>query len=328
MEPGPVLRCILLTLALAGAGAPAHGQEVLSAERERALAAGATFRECDLCPEMVVVPAGSFTMGSPASESGRNTWEGPQHVVTLARQFAVGKLEVTLDQFAAFVRDSGYREGMRCWTFESGSFDERSGRSWRNPGFAQGGDHPATCLSWNDANAYVSWLHRKTGKSYRLLSESEWEYAARGRTAPGPAPRFPFGDDEKALCANANGLDQTAKAEFPSGTGSWTFLACSDGYAFTAPTGKFPANAFGLHDVLGNVKEWTQDCFHQGKGYEDAPTDGSAWTSLEPCPVRIVRGGSWLSYGRLLRVAFRFRSGAADRANDIGVRVARTLLGP
>jgi formylglycine-generating enzyme required for sulfatase activity len=316
-----------LALQLAVA-APAAAQQPLAPERERALAAGESFRECDGCPEMVAVPAGSFTMGSPANEGGRNTWEGPQHLVTIPRPFAVGKFEVTVDQFSAFVRETSYVEATRCWTYENGTFDERLGRSWRRPGFPQEGDHPAACLSFEDATAYADWLRRKIGKTYRLLSEAEWEYAARGRTAPGPAPRFPFGDDEAAMCANANGLDQTARAAIRVSGGAWNFLPCSDGYVFTAPIGKFAPNAFGLHDMIGNVKEWTQDCFHPGKGYEGAPVDGSAWTSLGACSLRVVRGGSWLSYARLLRVAFRFRNGPTDYANDVGLRVARTLAGP
>jgi formylglycine-generating enzyme required for sulfatase activity len=323
-------RFIALALALAALvyTPPVRAQQPLALEREYALTRGETFRECADCPEMVVVPAGAFTMGSPVSEPGRNTWEGPQHVVTFARPFAVGKFEITVDQFAAFVRETGYSDGSRCWTFENGAFAERSDRSWRNPGFPQEGNHPAACLSFDDAVAYVNWLRTKTGKSYRLLSESEWEYAARGHTGTGPAPRYFFGVEANALCTFANGLDQTARAALRNGTHTWTFLACRDGHVFTAPVGKLAANAFGLHDVLGNVKEWTEDCFHQGKGYDGAPNDGSPWTSLSPCATRITRGGSWLGFGRLLRVAFRYRSSAADRANDIGLRVARTLRSP
>jgi formylglycine-generating enzyme required for sulfatase activity len=276
---------------------------------------------------MVVVPAGSFTMGSPDSEKGRNSWEGPQHVVTFARPFAVGKLEVTVDQFAAFVRETGYDAGSTCWTYEEGKFDSRTGRSWRNPGFAQDGSHPAACLSWHDAKAYADWLARKTGgKDYRLLSEAEWEYAARARTTPGTGSRYAFGNDENALCAHGDGLDQTAKRTFP-GTEAWTFLPCSDGYATTAPTGKYTANGFGLHDMQGNVKEWTLDCYQEGLGYRGAPTDGSAWTS-GGCRSRVLRGGSWLGYARLLRVAFRFTAAPGERLNDVGIRVARTLHAP
>jgi formylglycine-generating enzyme required for sulfatase activity len=277
---------------------------------------------------MVVVPAGSFTMGSPAVEPGRNSWEGPQHVVTFARPFAVGKFEVTVDQFAAFVRDTSHGTGSACWTFENGKFDMRGSRSWRDPGFAQDGTYPATCLSWHDAGAYVAWLARKTGgKSYSLLSESQWEYAARAQSTPGSGPRFSFGDDERTICANANALDQTAKATL-RGTADWQFVACTDGYAYTAPVGSFAANNFGLHDMHGNVKEWTLDCYPENVGYVGAPVDGTAWTTTGGCRARVLRGGSWLSYARLLRVSFRYKGGESDRANDIGLRVARPLMAP
>ena len=308
----------LLPLTIFGAAVLA---EPLSGERERALAAGDSFTECDGCPAMVVVPAGSFTMGSPDNETGRNSWESPQRVVTFARPFAVGKFEVTVDQFAAFVQDTGYRAGAGCWTFENEKWDSRRDRSWRNPGYVQDGSHPAACLSWKDAKAYVDWLAKKTGKGYRLLSEAEWEYAARATTTPESEARYGFGDDDEALCANGNGLDQAAKRPFPA---TWAFLPCSDGYTYTAPAGRFAANGFGLHDMLGNVKEWTEDCYHESQGYRGAPVDGSAWTSGE-CRRRVLRGGSWLSYARLLRAAFRFKAAADGRYNDLGVRVARTL---
>src|SRR5262249_26029320 len=139
------------------------------------LKAGDEFKDCDVCPEMVVVPAGSFTMGSPESEKGRNSWEGPQHAVTFARPFAIGKIEGTVDQFPASVQETHYDAAPACWTFENGKFDMRSGRSWRDPGFVQGGSNPATCLSWRDGQAYVGWLEKKTGKGYRLPTEAEWE---------------------------------------------------------------------------------------------------------------------------------------------------------
>jgi formylglycine-generating enzyme required for sulfatase activity len=315
----------LLACLIAG---PVSADQPLSAERERTLAAGDSFRECVGCPEMVVVPAGSFTMGSAESEKGRNTWEGPTHTVTFARPFAVAKHELTVDQFAAFVRETGYKPGTTCWTFEGGTVEQRNGRGWNDPGYPKNGAHPAACVSWRDAKAYVEWLGRKSGgKAYRLLSEAEWEYAARARTSPSPVPRFSFGDDENAICGHANALDQTAKGSFGGAAGKWDFVECSDGHAYTAPAGSFAGNPFGLHDMHGNVKEWTEDCFHEGKGYRGAPADGSPWVTAD-CRLRVQRGGSWLSYARLLRAAMRFRGGPDDRANDIGVRVARTLMGP
>ena len=209
----PRLRALLSTLAPATCLVSALAlAQPLSPDREHTLTPGATFTECEHCPEMVVVPAGSFTMGSPHDESGRNSWEHPQHVVTIPRPFAIGKFEVTVEQFAAFVRDSAYRGGESCWTFENRKFDLRPNRSWRNPGYDQNGSHPATCLSWNDARAYVDWLAKKTGKSYRLLSEAEWEYAARAATTPEEATRYGFGDENEAICRHGNGFRSDWKA--------------------------------------------------------------------------------------------------------------------
>ena len=180
---------------------PAMAQSPLSAGRERALKPGDTFKECDACPEMVVVPAGSFAMGSPNNEKARDNNEGPQHQVTITRSFAFGKFEVTVDQFVAFVQETGHDTGSTCDIWQDGKWAERSGYSWRKPGFAQSGSHPAACLSWDDAKAYLSWLSRKTGKIYRLPAEAEWEYAARA----GTTTRFYFGDDSKDTAGMATG---------------------------------------------------------------------------------------------------------------------------
>lgn len=297
--------------------------QVLTPERERELRPRDSFRECDICPEMVVIPAGSFTMGSPNRERYRDRSEGPQHVVTFKRPFVVGKFEVTVDQFTAFVSETGYDAGALCWTIEDGKAVERDGRSWRNPGYSQTGSHPASCLSWNDAKAYVTWLSAKTGKDYRLLSEAEWEYAARARTQPGSSPPFFFGDTEDAICQHGNGADQTAKrtGSFPK---NQTFLSCSDGYPYAAPVGSFSANGFGLYDVLGNVWEWVEDCWNDS--YRGAPTSGSAWISGD-CRKRVLRGGAWDDYPKYLRAADRYWGFTGDRG-IMGTRVARTLANP
>jgi formylglycine-generating enzyme required for sulfatase activity len=257
---------------------PPSGDGPLTAEQERALKPKDTFRECRDCPEMVVVPEGRFTMGSPAGEEERDKDEGPQHVVTIAKPFAVGKLHVTRDQFAAFVRKTGYAASATC---------SRANGSWRDPGFAQEGSHPVVCMSWDDAKAYVAWLAKETGKPYRLLSEAEWEYAARGRTSPGAYPRFWYGDDETESCRYGN--SQTS--------------ACNDGYKYTSPAGNYAPNAFGLYDMAGNAWQWTADCYHDS--YNGAPADGSAWTSGGCNNGRVVRGGSWYGDPRLQRTALR-----------------------
>jgi formylglycine-generating enzyme required for sulfatase activity len=280
-----------------------------------------TFKECDKCPEMVVVPAGSFTMGSPGSEPGRGVDEAPQHQVTIAKPFAVGKFAITVDQFAAFAAETKFDAGSNCLTLEDGKPEDRQGRSWHNPGFSQEGSHPAVCLSWNDAVAYVAWLSRKTGKAYRLLTEAEWEYAARARTQPGQYPLYFFGNDLKDLCRHGNVADQTANHRVAGIEGSTT-AACDDGYAYTSPVGSFAPNGFGLYDMSGNAWQWTQDCYHDS--YKGASADGAAWTAGD-CGSHVLRGGSWIDPPVNLRAAIRIWDNSDDRTSSGGFRVARSL---
>lgn len=275
---------------------------------------GQTFRDCADCPEMVVIPAGSFTMGSPASEASRDNDEGPQRV-TFARDFAVGRFEVTRGQYAAFVRATGRADGGDCFTVNaSGSSEQTASATWRNPGFTQGEDHPVVCVSWEDARAYVAWLNTQTRGGYRLLSEAEWEYAARADT---PTP-FVWGSDANGGCAFANGADATARARYST----WSTSTCSDGALNTSAAGSYRANAFGLSDMIGNVWEGTQDCY---AGSLDAvPSNGSA-NETGSCSDRVNRGGSWLSIPRYLRSAFRNGDSPSDRFDYMGFRVARTL---
>jgi formylglycine-generating enzyme required for sulfatase activity/uncharacterized caspase-like protein len=293
---------------------PPRPGTALTAAQERGLKAKDTFRECADCPEMVVVPAGSFTMGSPEGEKDRSSSEGPQHEVRIGR-FAMGKLHVTRDQFAAFVSETRYQASSTCYKWAAGRTNDGS---WRDPGFTQEGSHPVVCVTWDDANAYVQWVAKKTGKTYRLLSEAEFEYAARGRTSPGVYPRFWFGDDEKELCRNANGADQKARDGIAAAK-TWTIAPCDDGYAYTSPAGHYQPNAFGLYDMAGNAWQWTADCWHEN--YNGAPADGSAWTTT--CGRgRVVRGGSWYSPPRDLGATARVDSGTLIY---VGFRVARTL---
>jgi formylglycine-generating enzyme required for sulfatase activity len=311
---GPCGGATMVSLASRAAGP-------LSAGEECALKPKAVFRECAQCPEMVVVPAGSFTMGSPAGEEGRYGDEGPQHVVKIGRPFAVGQFHVTVDQFAAFVAETRYDAGSKCLAWNGDQWVEKQGGSWRNPGFAQNGSHPTVCVNWNDAKAYVDWLVRKTGKPYRLLTEAEWEYAARARTEPGAYPRFWFGNEEKDLCRYGNGADQTAKTVVP-GAKDWPAAPCSDGYAYTSPARAFPANGFGLLDMFGNAWQWTEDCYHES--YDGAPADGSAFTTGD-CSRHILRGGSWYYVPRLLRAADRNGNTPVYRSSFYGFRLGRTL---
>ncbi len=273
---------------------------------------GDTFRDCEVCPEMVVLPAGKFTMGSPEEERGRDDDEGPQHRVTILKPFAVGKYEVTLGQYAEFIRETKHK---------AGNCDVPIGKSWNDPGFEQSNDHPVVCVSWDDASTYAYWLSMKTGHEYRLLTEAEWEYAARA----GTTTAYHFG---RMLLGN--------QANYDNNEG-------------TVAVGSFPANAFGLHDMHGNVWEWVEDCWHDD--YTDAPTNGSAWLSkcrkgneddckaysensdwFRQCKewfvgkeLRVLRSGSWHEESEVLRSALRDGNNAASRYNNNRFRVARTL---
>ncbi len=244
-------------------------------------AVGDVFRDCPHCPEMVVVPAGSFTMGSPSSEAGRDGDEGPQRRVDIPSPFAVGMYEVTFAEWDACVSGEG------C-----------DGHHPDDEGWGRGG-RPVIHVSWDDAQAYASWLSRETGEDYRLLSEAEWEYVARA----GTATRYWWG----------NGI----------GSNRANCASCGAGYANTVPVGSFSANAFGLHDVHGNVYEWVEDCWHDS--YVGAPRDGTAWFGGRggDCSYRVLRGGSWSNNPRYLRSANRGRDGSGDRDDNDGFRVAR-----
>ena len=297
-------------------------REAVEAERRREREPGRRFRDCDACPEMVVVPAGSYMMGSPSGEEGRLDSEGPRHRVTIAEPFAVGVHEVTRGEFARFAAATNRSRDDSCWTDEEGKWAGRNGRHWRSPGFEQTDRHPVVCVSWDDARAYARWLSRETGERYRLLSESEWEYVARGGTR---TARY-WGESESGQCRHANAADFTAKRyglDMTQYVPDWTIVSCDDGYYHTAPAGTFARNNFGLHDVLGNAWEWVQDCWHDG--YGGAPSDSRAWESGGDCDGRVPRGGSWLNSPRNLRSAFRFRFPSGTRSNYIGFRVARTL---
>ena len=260
--------------------------EILEAERlEKQLAdeVGKTFRDCFECPEMVVVPAGTFNMGSNASEKGRNDDEGPVHQVTISVPFAVGKYEVTFSEWDVCVAAGG------CGGYRLD--DEGWGR----------GNRPVINVVWEDAYAFVHWLSSETGKQYRLLSESEWEYVARA----GTTGSFNFG------------------SKISKDLASYFRFTFSNARIKTFPVGSFPPNRFGLHDMHGNVYEWVEDCWHEN--YVGAPVNGSVWMSGGDCNKRVLRGGSCLSKPRDLRAANRDGDGTGDRYKDVGFRVARTL---
>ena len=279
------------------------------------LASGTIFRDCAECPEMVLLPEGSFEMGSSPSEPERWDNEGPRHRVRIGYRFAVGRYEVTVGEFGRFAAATGHETTEPCWAGEDGTWRSNPDRSWRDPGFPQGNRDPVVCVSWDDALAYANWLRLESGEDYRLLTEAEWEYAARAQT---PSPRYwDGGPDEQ--CQHANGAD-LALTRLSDG---WNWGAsCDDGAAHAATVGSYAPNDFGLHDMLGNVWEWVEDCWNDG--YTDAPADGSARTSGD-CSNRTARGSSWSNGPRFLRLAVRRGNETAARVDVYGFRVARTV---
>jgi formylglycine-generating enzyme required for sulfatase activity len=258
-------------------------------------AAPAVLRDCaKVCPEMVVVPAGRFMMGTGPAEAERMggaadryiAWEQPQHPVTIARPFALGRYPVTRGEYARFAADVG---------------PETAGEGWRAPGIPQTDRDPVVKVSWKQAQAYVAWLSRKAGHPYRLPSEAEWEYAARAGTTT-PWWWGAEADGGHAIC---------------DGCGTqW------DG-SQTGPVDALPPNPWGLYDTLGNALEMTQDCWHAS--YVGAPSVGSAWVSGGDCSLRVSRGGAWTLDPRYARSAARSRDGEDYQGDMLGFRVARDL---
>lgn len=287
-----------------------------------ALAAGRSFRDCSNgCPEMMVVPQGKFTMGAAAGEEGNlpDPYRGhsvPQHVVTIRHKFAIGKFDVTRDEYAQFVAETHRPDPDSCITLTASATFVPTNGNWHSPGFPQTGRDPVVCVSWDDAQGYVSWLSAKAGHAYRLPTETEWEYAARAGTTTAR-----YGSDNPAeICRYTNVGDLDYSELHPGDTG--VNRACRDGYAFTSPVGSFPPNQFGLYDMLGNVMDWTEDCWNIS--YRGAPTDRTAWLTGD-CSRRVVHGGSWDADLRVVRSAMRRGILTSNRNTTFGFRVARTL---
>jgi formylglycine-generating enzyme required for sulfatase activity len=264
------------------------GLNVLSGSDEASLKQKADFRECEKCPEMIVVPAGSFGMGSDDDGPKRASTEAPRHKVTFAHAFAVGRFAVTFEQWDACVDDGGCN-GYKPW-------DNGWGR----------GKRPAINISWSDAKSYVAWLSERTGKPYRLLSEAEREYVTRA----GTSSTFWWGASISRRQANYDdktGQDKTSKG--------------SSGQR-TIPVDSYQPNPWGLYQVHGNIWEWVEDCLNEG--YAGAPTDGTAWMTGH-CDRRVLRGGSWVSSANAVEAGSRYGVQAEGRVSNVGFRVARTL---
>ena len=274
---------------------------------------GTMFRDCPTCPAMTIVPAGRFKQGS-ASAAGAAANETPQHWVIIGRPFAMSTDAVTVDEFGRFIAATA-RDMRGCDTYD-GTWQHRPEKNWKDPGFSQTGMHPVTCVSFNDAEAYAKWLSAETGFRYRLPSASEWEYAARA----GAEVAQPWSPNEFGACAFANVADRSAVHRYPG----WQIFPCDDGYVNTSPVGSFKPNPFGLSDMLGNVFQWTQDCWHSD--YVGAPVDGSARTD-GTCAARELRGGSWFSSPAYVRVNYRNHFAVDYRTSSVGIRLVR-VTGP
>lgn len=276
------------------------------------LAPGQRVRDCAGCAELVVIPAGTFLMGSLEDEPGRAPAEGPRHRVAIA-SFALARYDVTVAEWRRFVTATRRPVAHGC---EWAGFprDQSARASWRDLGFAQADNHPVVCVSWKDAQAYVDWLSKRTRKHYRLPTEAEWEYAARA----GAATVYPWGDEASHDRANY-GAEQCC-SERASGADTWLY---------TSPVGSFPPNAFGLYDMQGNAWQWVQDCYVDS--YANAPVDGTA-VETSNCAFRVLRGGTWGDPPRLIRPAFRnwappprWPSTWEYRSGGVGFRVARSI---
>jgi formylglycine-generating enzyme required for sulfatase activity len=289
---------------------PCEGVELeIGGREQRCLkpGAGQSFKDCPDCPEMVVVPAGGFTMGTPPHEEVATELEREDQVrVSVLRPFAVGRYAVTRGEFAAFVAATAHNTDGGCYRFDGSGWKREADRNWRSAGFKQDDRHPAVCVSWNDAKAYAAWLSSSTGKNYRLLSEAEREYVARaGSTTP-----FWWGTAISTDQANYDG-----RITYAGGAkGEWRQA--------TVPVDSFAANRWGLTNVHGNVWEWTEDCWNEKNAGN--PGDGLARVTGD-CTLHVIRGGSWNNAPHSIRSARRNRNPSASRDGYIGLRVARTL---
>jgi formylglycine-generating enzyme required for sulfatase activity len=273
-------------------------------------APGQVFRDCPTCPLMKVLAAGGFQQGTPAGADAL-AFEMPQHKVTIARTFAAGVYDVTVGEYSQFVAATGVGANS-CATYD-GAWRVNPSVTWRNAIESQTPSHPVSCVSWQDAKDYAAWLSHTTHQTYRLPSASEWEYAARA----GSAAQVPWTTPAEA-CSYANVADQTAARHYPG----WKVLPCADEFVQSAPVGSFKENAFGLYDMLGNVFQWTEDCWTDN--YQGAPIDGSA-QSAGDCTQHELRGGSWFTQPDFVRTSYRNRFESNYRSTSIGFRLIREI---
>ncbi|MCY2955351.1 MAG: formylglycine-generating enzyme family protein [Planctomycetota bacterium] len=252
--------------------------------------------------KLVQIPTGKFLMGSPQTERGRVNNE-IQHEVTISKPFYMGVTHVTVDQFAAFVKDSGYKTDAEKAGRSLGvdikdgklAFKPMDGVSWRNPSFDQKGDYPVVAVSWNDAQVFCDWLSKKSGKTVVLPTEAQWEYACRA----GTKTAYLWGDNPDDGKGWANCADQSLKKKSPKFFDE-LFFSWNDGFAFTSPVGSLKANAFGLYDMNGNAWQWCQD---RPRDYDQGVSTDP--TGADTGSLRVLRGGSWFNYPAVCRSAYR-----------------------
>jgi len=287
--------------------------------------AAAPGRDCDACPELALIPPGQFRLGSApdAPELDPATGESPAVALSFTRPFLMARREVTVGEFRRYVEATGAEPAIGCRVWLGGGWVEERDRGWRDPGFPQPlrDDDPVVCVSWEDARAYADWLSQQSGKRYRLPSEAEWEYAARGGTS---FPRY-WGEhdsrEDVALslaCDHANVYDASAVEALRL---PWPNARCNDRAPLVAPAAQYRPNAFGMFDIIGNVREWVMDCYTAS--YLGRPEDARAWTWQGGCERRSVRGGSWASRPRDARAPARGAEPSPHRQSDLGFRVAR-----
>jgi formylglycine-generating enzyme required for sulfatase activity len=304
----------------------------ISSFAQKKMEPGRIFRDCPECPDMVVIPGGTFTMGSPESETGRNEIENSQKKISL-RSFTAGKYPITVGQWSAFVKETNRPTTRGCsWSALKDTtrkpWENNPDASWQHLGFSQDDNHPVVCVSWYDTQDYVQWLSKKTGHNYRLLTEAEWEYAARAGTNTayywGSVPSHEY-------------------ANYGADSGYVGIAAGRDQWQYTSPVGSFPPNAFGLYDMLGNVWQYVEGCFTPS--ITELPADGSAYKAdivlnnmtgrlsrmngTKSCERRMLRGGCFGDPPRLIRAGFRNSTPAPGttlencRTAGVGFRVAR-----
>lgn len=289
--------------------------------------AAETFQDCDLCPQMTIIPGGTYMKGSPQNEPGRanddrnhdeDSQAGPggTQVKVSVPAFALGTHEVTNREFGRFVDKTGYEMRVGCIAYarRDGSWSRFPNATWNNTARPFNEDFPATCIDWHAANAYIKWLSDLSGQPFRLPTESEFEHARRA----GSASAYHFGSDPVQSCRYGNVPD----ADYGSAAPGRPALKCSDGYWDLAAVGQFEPNAFGIYDITGNIWEWLSDCYE--KSYANAPTDGSALLSGD-CEARSIRGGSWGYDLSSLRSADRSDDPPDALYDGIGFRIARDL---